>query len=204
MRGFPRVGSNPTSDTTTTCGSPDLGGPFALPEGTNKFMGSHPANLAVRFVLEITGLVALGWWGWNHADGVLRFVLALGIPVLAAAAWGTFAVPGDPSRSGRAPVPVSGIVRVLLELAFFASATWVLRHGCNDAGVDIRHRSAHPLRCFVRSSGVAGSSVAQPPVLGGSSRWAGRLRFAVPGAAVVSHAWPGRPWGRLRCRLLDG
>lgn len=86
----------------------------------------NPINLAVRFILEIVGLIALGWWGWNQADGVLRFVLALGIPLLAAVLWGTFAVPDDPSRSGDARVPVPGIVRLLLELAFFALATWSL------------------------------------------------------------------------------
>ncbi len=89
-------------------------------------MGSNPINLAVRFVLEIVALMALGWWGWNQAEGSLRFVLAFGIPILAAVIWGTFAVPDDPSRSGRAPVKVPGIVRLLLELAFFAAATWAL------------------------------------------------------------------------------
>ena len=89
-------------------------------------MGSHPVNLALRFILEIAGLVALGWWGWNQGEGILRFVLAFGIPILAAVLWGTFAVPDDPSRSGKAPVQVPGIVRLLLELAFFVSATWSL------------------------------------------------------------------------------
>ena len=89
-------------------------------------MGSHPVNLALRFILEIAGLVALGWWGWNQGEGILRFVLAFGIPILAAVLWGTFAVPDDPSRSGKAPGQVPGIVRLLLELAFFVSATWSL------------------------------------------------------------------------------
>jgi len=89
-------------------------------------MGSNPINLAVRFILEIAGLVALGWWGWNQSEGILRFVLALGIPILAAVIWGTFNVVDDPSRSGKAPVKVPGIVRLLLELAFFASAIWSL------------------------------------------------------------------------------
>ena len=89
-------------------------------------MGSNPINLAVRFFLEIVALLALGWWGWNQGEGILRFVLALGIPLLAAALWGTFAVPGDPSRSGKAPVPVPGIVRLVLELAILAAATWSL------------------------------------------------------------------------------
>lgn len=87
-------------------------------------MGSNPINLALRFILEIAGLVALGWWGWNQGEGILRFVLAFGIPFLVAVLWGTFAVPDDPSRSGGARVPVPGAVRLVLELAFFASATW--------------------------------------------------------------------------------
>jgi len=89
-------------------------------------MGSNPLNLLFRFLLEIAALIALGAWGWDQIDGVLRFVLALGIPILAAVLWGTFNVPGDPSRSGKAPVPVRGFLRLLLELAFFAAATWSL------------------------------------------------------------------------------
>lgn len=89
-------------------------------------MGSNPINLAVRFILEMTGLVTIGLWGWNQAEGILRFVLALGIPFLAAVLWGTFAVPDDPSRSGKTGVPVPGIIRLLLELAFFGSATLAL------------------------------------------------------------------------------
>ena len=89
-------------------------------------MGSHPLNLAVRFLLEIAALVALGYWGFDLHSGVWRFILGIGLPVLAAAAWGTFAVPGDPSRSGKAPVPIPGILRLLLELALFGSAAWAL------------------------------------------------------------------------------
>ena len=89
-------------------------------------MGSNPINLAIRFILELAGMVALGWWGWNQGEGILRFLLALGIPFLAAVLWGTFAVPDDPSRSGEARVPVPGIVRLMLELAFFGLATWSL------------------------------------------------------------------------------
>ena len=89
-------------------------------------MGSHPINLAVRFLLEIAALIALGWWGWNSGTGAWRFVLALGLPILAAVFWGTFAVPDDPSRSGKAPIPVPGLVRLLFELGFFASASAAL------------------------------------------------------------------------------
>lgn len=89
-------------------------------------MGTNPINLAVRFVLEIGALLALGGWGWNQSDGILKYVLALGLPILVAAVWGTFAVPGDPSRSGKAPVRVPGLVRLLIELAFFSGAAWAL------------------------------------------------------------------------------
>ena len=89
-------------------------------------MASNPINLAVRFLLEIAALVAIGYWGWSQHDGWLRFVLVIGFPLLAAILWGTFNVAGDPSRSGKAPVPVPGIVRLALELAIFAFAVWAL------------------------------------------------------------------------------
>lgn len=89
-------------------------------------MGSHPVNLAVRFLLEISGLVSLGIWGWNQSDGWLRFVLAIGIPIIFATIWGTFAVPDDPSRSGNAPIVTSGIIRLVIELGFFSCAAWSL------------------------------------------------------------------------------
>jgi hypothetical protein len=89
-------------------------------------MGSHPVNLTIRFLLELAALAALGYWGWNQSDDLFRYVLALGLPLIAAAAWGAFAVPNDPSRSGEAPVPVPGLVRLGLELALFGFATWTL------------------------------------------------------------------------------
>ncbi len=89
-------------------------------------MGSHPINLTIRFLIEVSTLLAVGVWGWRQSEGWFRFVLALGIPIIFAAMWGTFAVPNDPSRSGEAPVPVSGKVRLILELVFFAIGTWTL------------------------------------------------------------------------------
>lgn len=80
-------------------------------------MGSHPANLALRFLLELAALVGLGMWGWSMTDGWFRVALAVAMPVVGAALWGTFAVPEDPSRSGNAPVPTRGWVRLILELA---------------------------------------------------------------------------------------
>jgi hypothetical protein len=89
-------------------------------------MGSNPINLTVRFFLELTALIAMGFWGWKQGEGMLRFVLAFGIPIVAAAMWGVFAVPDDPSRSGNAPIATPGILRLALELIFFSFAAWTL------------------------------------------------------------------------------
>jgi hypothetical protein len=89
-------------------------------------VGSHPVNLALRFLLELCALAAAGYWGWRVGGGPWRFVLTLGVPLLLAVVWGTFAVPNDPSRSGDAPVPVPGVARLILELATFGFAVWAL------------------------------------------------------------------------------
>ena len=89
-------------------------------------MSSHPLNLALRFLLEIAALVAIGYWGFSQHAGIWRFIIGIGGPLLAAALWGAFAVPDDPSRSGKAPVPVPGILRLALELALFGLAAWAL------------------------------------------------------------------------------
>jgi len=89
-------------------------------------MGSHPVNLFIRFLLEIAALVSAGMWGWKQSDNWFRFVLAIGIPIILAAIWGTFAVPDDPSRSGAAPIVTPGFIRLAIELGVFAFAVWAL------------------------------------------------------------------------------
>ncbi|MEP7310287.1 MAG: YrdB family protein [Acidobacteriota bacterium] len=89
-------------------------------------MGTHPVNLAFRFLLELSALAFMGLWGWRQRDDGVRIVIALAIPSLAASLWGVFAVPSDPTRSGSAPVPVPGTIRLALECGFFAYATWAL------------------------------------------------------------------------------
>jgi len=79
-------------------------------------MGNAWWNLTLRFLLELAALFGLGIFGWSLSGGWSRWVLALAFPIIAAALWGTFAVRDDPSRSGRAPVPVPGTVRLALEL----------------------------------------------------------------------------------------
>lgn len=87
-------------------------------------MGSHPINLFLRFLLEIMALISLGVWGWKQTENSFRLLLAIGIPVLLAIIWGTFAVPNDPSRSGSAPVVTPGLIRLIIELGIFGFAIW--------------------------------------------------------------------------------
>jgi hypothetical protein len=86
-------------------------------------MGQNPVNLALRFFLELAALYFIGYWGWTQHDGIFRYVLVIGLPLLAAVIWGVFRVPND----GGAPrVRVSGVVRFLIEIVFFGIATWGL------------------------------------------------------------------------------
>jgi len=87
-------------------------------------MSQHPGNLFLRFVLEIISLVVIGQWGWQQSDGALRYVLAFGLPALLAVVWAVFRDANDPIQVKKPPVPVSGMVRLVLELAFFVFAVW--------------------------------------------------------------------------------
>lgn len=87
-------------------------------------MSQHPANLLLRFVLEIISLIVIGMWGWQQSNGLLRFVLAFGLPLLLATLWGVFRDPKDPMQTRQPPVAVSGRVRLALELVFFGLAVF--------------------------------------------------------------------------------
>lgn len=85
-------------------------------------------TLALRFGLEVGALFGLGAAAWKLTPGWLRWVMAIAVPVAAAIVWGVFNVLGDPSRSGEAPVEVSGWIRLALELTILlagAAALWI-------------------------------------------------------------------------------
>ena len=86
-------------------------------------MSNNPVNLALRFVLELAALAALGYWGWVAHDGTARWLWAGGLVVGAAAVWGVFRVPGD---GGPPVVAVPGWVRLLIEAVVFGGATAAL------------------------------------------------------------------------------
>jgi hypothetical protein len=82
-------------------------------------MSNNPFNLAFRFLLELAGLAAFAYWGWQTGAGWLGWLLAIAAPLLAAVIWGVFRLPNDP---GKAPVAVSGRVRLAIEAAYFGLA----------------------------------------------------------------------------------
>ncbi len=86
-------------------------------------MHDHPLNLALRFVLEMAALAALAYWGWTQHHGTGRWVWAFGLVLGASIVWGTLRVNDDPRP---APVPVPGVVRLLIEAVFFGGAVTLL------------------------------------------------------------------------------
>ncbi len=73
-------------------------------------------NLALRFALELAALAGLAAAAWKLGSGPGRWIGVVAVPVAAATVWGVFNVLDDPSRSGAAPVEVSGAVRLTVEL----------------------------------------------------------------------------------------
>ncbi len=95
-------------------------------------MNKKALNLSLRFSLELGAVGAVGLWGYLQNETWTRWLLAFGLPILFMAIWGIFAVPNDSSRSGKAPVPTNGILRLLIELGLFAIATWTMYDGGYD------------------------------------------------------------------------
>lgn len=77
-------------------------------------------NLALRLVLELCAIVALGYGGW-HVDGSVwvRLLLAVLAPVAGAVVWGAFVAP-------RARYPITDPLRLLPEWIVFGGATLAL------------------------------------------------------------------------------
>ena len=78
------------------------------------------ANATLAFLLELVALGVLAVWGWRNGDGaVLRVLLAVGIPLLAALLWGLFAAPhaSVPTAWGRPAVQLLVLGGAALALA---------------------------------------------------------------------------------------
>lgn len=107
MSAHSQVVSHSAGYAVRTLGRPLRSAPVAEPNG------QMPGwNLALRFLLELAAWTGFAWGGWQLGS----WPLGLGLLVITIAIWGAFAVPNDPSRGGRALVPVSGPVRFAIEV----------------------------------------------------------------------------------------
>jgi hypothetical protein len=78
------------------------------------------ANLALRFLLELAALAAFGYWGFAVPDRLLlKVVVGLGAPVVAAVLWALFASP-----KATFPLPFAG--QLAFEAAWFGAAAVAL------------------------------------------------------------------------------
>ena len=87
-------------------------------------MSQNPINLAVRFILEIIALIALGYGGWHAGEGLLRYLLAIGLPLLMAYLWGAYRTPNEPHHPQHTTRPIPGWARLLLEAVTFGGGAW--------------------------------------------------------------------------------
>ncbi len=84
-------------------------------------MNSNPFNLVLRFFLELSVLVSIGYYGWTQFRFPFKLFSTIIPIIILTSIWGIFAVPNDPSRSGKTVIKTSGIVRLVIELLFFLS-----------------------------------------------------------------------------------
>jgi hypothetical protein len=73
-----------------------------------------PANLALRFFLELAALAALAYWGWG-----VTWVLAIAAPAVWIVLWSTFGSP-------KARVRLSDPQRIAFEAVVFGAAAVAL------------------------------------------------------------------------------
>jgi hypothetical protein len=86
-------------------------------------MSKNPLLLLIRFLMELAALAIVAMWGWHCSTDWTKYLLAIGLPLIAATIWGVFRIPNDPNP---APVEVPGIVRLSYELFLFGFSTWAL------------------------------------------------------------------------------
>lgn len=86
------------------------------------------ANIALRFLLELAAVAALGYWGAHVGTMLpLKLLLGLGAPLLLVLVWGTFAAP---RATVTLPAPAPFLLRLALlilaggALALAGRATW--------------------------------------------------------------------------------
>jgi hypothetical protein len=77
------------------------------------------ANSAVRFVLELSAIAAVAYWGVEAGSGIWGWLLAVGAAALVIAVWALFLSP-------KATVELAQPLRLGLEFAVFGAAALAL------------------------------------------------------------------------------
>lgn len=87
-------------------------------------------NEALRFLLELTVLTVLGFWGWSvGVTTPSKWILAISAPVTAAVVWGLWVAP-------RARLRLEDPYRFAVELLVFGAAVAALAAmGRTDLGI---------------------------------------------------------------------
>ncbi len=79
------------------------------------------ANLALRFIIELTGAAAFGYWGLNaSSDAALRAAAGIGAPLVMIGLWSAILAPK--ASSFLAPAQKTLVGTVVLEVAAAALA----------------------------------------------------------------------------------
>jgi hypothetical protein len=79
----------------------------------------RPANDALRFLLELSALAAVSYWGWSEFGGAWRWVLVVAAPLVIVLVWGRWMAPRSSHRVGDP-------WRFVIELLVFGSAVAAL------------------------------------------------------------------------------
>ncbi len=85
--------------------------------------GLKYVNLAFSFLLELLMLAAFAYWGWYTGSGtVVKIILAIGVPLVAATVWGIFLAPRSTRRlTGLPYLIVAGAIFGLAALGLAAA-----------------------------------------------------------------------------------
>jgi hypothetical protein len=77
-------------------------------------------NLAIRFLLEVFALWAVGYWGFKVGEGAVgKWLLGLGAPILIAIAWATLGSP-------KSLIKLSTSAHFFVELLLFSLPAFAL------------------------------------------------------------------------------
>ena len=80
-------------------------------------------NLALAFILELCGLGALAYWGFNASENTLmRLILGLGAPLAMIVIWGMYLAPRSSRRFKEPTMSVAKLVILGFAAAALAAA----------------------------------------------------------------------------------